>query len=166
MHVIMLKQQLGCHGNQDVCHVNFTHHATDCGYLQLPVFSSDPPEHCHLTVKKLPKTWLFFQKNCQNCFFFKIANRVGSGFNTIRSCQSSFSHTSQFNINLGNMSSEILGKHNLLWILMWCFDVSKFLNVYFGVYTVFHIEIIFVFEALKGLIIFILILFLNKFIKY
>ena len=41
----------------------------------------DPPENCHLTVKKLPKTWHFFkkiakifhffQKNCQWKFFSK-----------------------------------------------------------------------------------------------
>ena len=29
----------------------------------------DPPENCHLTVKKLPKTWLFFF-NCQKFSFF------------------------------------------------------------------------------------------------
>ena len=27
-------------------------------------YAPDPPENCHLTVKKLPKTWHFFQKNC------------------------------------------------------------------------------------------------------
>ena len=30
----------------------------------------DPPENWHLTVKKLPKTWQFFQQNCQNFSFF------------------------------------------------------------------------------------------------
>ena len=34
----------------------------------------DPPENCHLTVKKLPKTWLFFQKKLPKIFFTKIAN--------------------------------------------------------------------------------------------
>ena len=29
---------------------------TDC----LLYLTADPPENCHLTVKKLPKTWLFF----------------------------------------------------------------------------------------------------------
>ena len=32
------------------------------------IFASDPPENCHLTVKKLAKTWLFF--NCQKFPFF------------------------------------------------------------------------------------------------
>ena len=31
---------------------------------------SDPPENCHLNVKKLPKTWHFFQKNWQKLSFF------------------------------------------------------------------------------------------------
>ena len=32
----------------------------------------DPPENCHLTVKKFPKTWHFFQQNChwQSAFNF------------------------------------------------------------------------------------------------
>ena len=30
-------------------------------------FQSDPPENCHLTVKKLPKTWHFFK--CQKLSF-------------------------------------------------------------------------------------------------
>ena len=30
----------------------------------------DPPENCHLNVKKLPKSLKFFQKNCQNFSFF------------------------------------------------------------------------------------------------
>ena len=34
-------------------------------------FWSDPQENCHLTVKKLPKTWHFFQKKiAKNCHFF------------------------------------------------------------------------------------------------
>ena len=33
----------------------------------------DPPENCHLTVKKLPKAWHFFQKNCQKFSFFSMA---------------------------------------------------------------------------------------------
>jgi len=32
--------------------------------------SSDPPENCHLNVKKLPKTWHFFFLNDKNCLFF------------------------------------------------------------------------------------------------
>ena len=32
--------------------------------------SDDPSENCHLTVKKLLKTWHFFQKNCQKFSFF------------------------------------------------------------------------------------------------
>ena len=35
------------------------------------VWPSDPPEDCHLTVKKLPKTWHFFKKNATNFHFFK-----------------------------------------------------------------------------------------------
>ena len=31
---------------------------------------SDPPENCHLTVKKLPKTLHFFKKNCQKFSVF------------------------------------------------------------------------------------------------
>ena len=32
---------------------------------------TDPPEYCHLNVKKLPKPWHFFQKNkAKNCLFF------------------------------------------------------------------------------------------------
>ena len=31
----------------------------------LSVSIADPPENCHLNVKKLPKTWHFFQKNWQ-----------------------------------------------------------------------------------------------------
>ena len=31
---------------------------------------ADPPENWHLTVKKLPKTWHFFQKNWQKFSFF------------------------------------------------------------------------------------------------
>ena len=31
---------------------------------------ADPPENCHLTVKKLQKTWHFFKKNCQKFSFF------------------------------------------------------------------------------------------------
>ena len=30
----------------------------------------DPPKNCHLTVKKLPKTWHFFKKNCPKFSFF------------------------------------------------------------------------------------------------
>ena len=33
-------------------------------------FESNPPENCHLTVKKLPKTWLFFLI-AKNFYFFK-----------------------------------------------------------------------------------------------
>ena len=32
---------------------------------------SDPPENCHLTVKKLPKTCHFFPKNAKNFHFFQ-----------------------------------------------------------------------------------------------
>ena len=35
---------------------------------------SDPPENCHLTVKKLPKTWHFFKNNCQKFSFFSNGN--------------------------------------------------------------------------------------------
>ena len=58
-------------------------HDTQAGvaYMKLwtvltpPDWRADPPENCHLTVKKLPKTWLFFKKNCQKFSFFskKIA---------------------------------------------------------------------------------------------
>ena len=34
-------------------------------------YGPDPPENCHLTVKKLTKTWHFFQKNCQKLSFFQ-----------------------------------------------------------------------------------------------
>jgi len=34
--------------------------------------ASDPPENCHLTVKKLPKTWHFSKKIVKNCYFFQI----------------------------------------------------------------------------------------------
>jgi len=45
-------------------------------------YRADPPENCHLTIKKLPKTWyffppkmtnffIFFQKNCHWHFFWK-----------------------------------------------------------------------------------------------
>ena len=33
-------------------------------------FTADPPENCHLTVKKLPKTDIFSKKNCQNFLLF------------------------------------------------------------------------------------------------
>ena len=36
----------------------------------LKVYWHDPPKNCHLTVKKLPKTWHFFKKNCQKFSFF------------------------------------------------------------------------------------------------
>ena len=32
--------------------------------------SADSPENCHLTVKKLPKTWKKILKNCQKISFF------------------------------------------------------------------------------------------------
>ena len=36
---------------------------------------SDPPENCHLTGKKLPKSWHFFEKIAKKFHFFKkIAN--------------------------------------------------------------------------------------------
>ena len=35
-----------------------------------PTLTPDPPENCHLTVKKWPKTWHFFQKNWQKLSFF------------------------------------------------------------------------------------------------
>ena len=34
-------------------------------------YSSEPPEICHLNVKKLPKTWHFFKKIDKNCHFFQ-----------------------------------------------------------------------------------------------
>ena len=44
----------------------------------------DPPENCHWNVKKLPKTWLFFQKNWQKLsFFFKC--QVFGNFLTVKS---------------------------------------------------------------------------------
>ena len=54
----------------------------ECGILYfrfylitvITVTPHDPPENCHLNVKKLPKTWLFF--NCQNLSFFSIFRRV------------------------------------------------------------------------------------------
>ena len=33
-------------------------------------FTPDPPENYHLNVKKIPKTWHFFQKNWQKLSFF------------------------------------------------------------------------------------------------
>ena len=35
-----------------------------------PRWVADPRENCHLTVKKLPKTWHFFQKKWQKCQVF------------------------------------------------------------------------------------------------
>ena len=40
------------------------------GYLQMSWWVPDPPENCHLTVKKLPKTWHFYNKIAQNFHFF------------------------------------------------------------------------------------------------
>ena len=34
-------------------------------------FEPDPPENCHLNVKKLPKTWHFFKKIAKNFHFFQ-----------------------------------------------------------------------------------------------
>ena len=47
----------------------------DCDISALSVYfkevpgGSDPPKNCHLTVKKLPKTWHFFKKIWQNIFY-------------------------------------------------------------------------------------------------
>ena len=57
-------------------------------------FVPDPPGKCHLTVKKLPKTWHLKKKNCQKFLFFeqmkifgnfltvKLQFSRGSGLNT------------------------------------------------------------------------------------
>ena len=42
--------------------------AQSCAHAWL---AADPPENYHLTVKKLPKTWHFFKKNCQKFHFFQ-----------------------------------------------------------------------------------------------
>jgi len=34
------------------------------------MYQTNPAENCHLTVKKLPKTWHFFKKNWQKFSFF------------------------------------------------------------------------------------------------
>ena len=39
--------------------------------LHVQKSEADPPEKCHLTVKKLTKTWHFFKKIDKNCHFFK-----------------------------------------------------------------------------------------------
>ena len=43
-------------------------HVTECSSSQQSL-TADPPENCHFTVKKLPKTCHFFQKNCQKLSF-------------------------------------------------------------------------------------------------
>ena len=49
-------------------------------YFNLPLYGkieagllwvSDPPENCHLNVKKLPKTYIFFKKIAKNCQFLQ-----------------------------------------------------------------------------------------------
>ena len=47
-----------------VANVNYT------GESESPRIA-DPPENCHLNVKKLPKTGHFFQKNCHWQFLLK-----------------------------------------------------------------------------------------------
>ena len=41
-----------------------------CSDDEIRHLQPDPPENWHLTVKKLPKTWHFFQKNWQKLSFF------------------------------------------------------------------------------------------------
>ena len=44
----------------------FCHLETNSASFSTP----DPPQNCYLNVKKLSKTWHFFQNNCQKLSFF------------------------------------------------------------------------------------------------
>ena len=44
----------------------------------------DPPENCHLTVKKLPKSWHIFQKNCPKFSFFFKKIAIGNFFEKMK----------------------------------------------------------------------------------
>ena len=48
--------------------------------MQSAPYASDPPENCHLTVKKLPKNLTFFPKKMPKNFIFFKKNANGNFF--------------------------------------------------------------------------------------
>ena len=52
------------------CHTRRPATDMDKNYLFWLQFRSDPPENCHLNVKKLTKTWHFLQKIAKMFLFF------------------------------------------------------------------------------------------------